>query len=173
MLKRLDQFCHVIPLASMLLTLAGDAIRYSGLCLWPSYTLAAENLLQVHRHRWPKPYHVVACPILGGLHHDYIMTIGLNRRQPDDDIMVYEREERDIMARVVEALYENGTLKPLETLYLPEHQRVRITIHEPIVESPDEMLEAWQQVYEGCAKEDITRIEAIGLDRSRSMRQEP
>ena len=54
MLKRLDRFCHVIPLASMLLTLAGDAIRYSGLCLWPSYTLA-----------------VVACPILGGLHHDY------------------------------------------------------------------------------------------------------
>jgi putative transposase len=24
-----------------------------------------------HRHRWPKPYHVVACPILGGWHHDY------------------------------------------------------------------------------------------------------
>jgi transposase InsO family protein len=24
-----------------------------------------------HRHRWPKPYHVVARPILGGLHHDY------------------------------------------------------------------------------------------------------
>jgi putative transposase len=23
------------------------------------------------RHRWPKPYHVVARPILGGLHHDY------------------------------------------------------------------------------------------------------
>ncbi|MDQ3831478.1 MAG: integrase core domain-containing protein [Candidatus Tectomicrobia bacterium] len=24
-----------------------------------------------HRHRWLKPYHVVAHPILGGLHHDY------------------------------------------------------------------------------------------------------
>jgi hypothetical protein len=44
MLKRMDQFCHVIPLASMLLTLAGDAIHYFGLCLWPSPTLAAENL---------------------------------------------------------------------------------------------------------------------------------
>jgi predicted DNA-binding antitoxin AbrB/MazE fold protein len=47
------------------------------------------------------------------------------------------------MARVVEAIYENGTLKPLETLDLLEYQRVRITIHEPIVESPDETLEAW------------------------------
>jgi putative transposase len=28
-------------------------------------------LLCEHRHRWPKPYHVVARPILGGLHHDY------------------------------------------------------------------------------------------------------
>jgi putative transposase len=28
-------------------------------------------LLCEHRHRWPKPYHVVVCPILGGLHHDY------------------------------------------------------------------------------------------------------
>ena len=77
------------------------------------------------------------------------------------------------MARVVEAIYENGTLKLLETVDLPEHQRVRITIHEPIVESPNEMLEAWQQVYEGCAADEIVQIEAIVLDRSRFMRQEP
>jgi len=32
------------------------------------------------------------------------------------------------MTRVVEAIYENGMLKPLETLDLPEHQHVRITI---------------------------------------------
>jgi predicted DNA-binding antitoxin AbrB/MazE fold protein len=77
------------------------------------------------------------------------------------------------MARVVEAIYENGTLKLLETLDLPEHQRVRITVHEPIVESPDETLEAWHQVYEGCAEDEIAQIEAIVLDRSRFMRQEP
>ena len=77
------------------------------------------------------------------------------------------------MARIVEAIYENGTLKPLETLDLPEHQRVRITIHEPIVESPEETLAAWHQVYEGCADEEIAQLEAITLDRSRFMRQEP
>ena len=30
------------------------------------------------------------------------------------------------MARVVEAIYENGMLKPLETLDLPEHQGLNI-----------------------------------------------
>ena len=50
------------------------------------------------------------------------------------------------MARVIDAIYENGTLTPLETLDLPEHQRVRLTIHEPVVESPDATLGAWPQV---------------------------
>jgi predicted DNA-binding antitoxin AbrB/MazE fold protein len=77
------------------------------------------------------------------------------------------------MARVIDAIYENGTLKPLETLNLPEHQRVRITIHEPIVESPDETLAAWHQVYEGCAEEEIAQIEAIALDRAASCGRSP
>lgn len=77
------------------------------------------------------------------------------------------------MARVVEAIYENGTLKLLETLDLAEHQHVRITIHEPIRESPDETLAAWHQVYEGCEEDDIAQIEVIALDRSRFMPQEP
>jgi predicted DNA-binding antitoxin AbrB/MazE fold protein len=81
--------------------------------------------------------------------------------------------EGNRMPRVIDEIYENGILKPLEALDLPEHQRVRLTIHEPIVESPDETLEAWHQVYEGCAEEDIVQIEAIALDRSRFMRQEP
>jgi putative transposase len=60
MLKRLDQLCHVIPFVSMLLTLAGDAIRYLGLCLWPSPLLAAENLflrkqLALYQERKVKP----------------------------------------------------------------------------------------------------------------------
>jgi predicted DNA-binding antitoxin AbrB/MazE fold protein len=76
------------------------------------------------------------------------------------------------MARVIDAIYENGALKPLAALDLPEHQRVRITIHEPIVESAEETLAAWHQVYEGCAAEEIAQIEVIALDRSRFMQQE-
>lgn len=49
---------------------------------------------------------------------------------------------------------------------------MRITIHEPIVESPDETLEAWNQVYEGCEEDEIAQIEAIALDRSRFVQQE-
>jgi hypothetical protein len=46
-------------------------------------------------------------------------------------------------------------------------------IHETIVEGPDEMLEARHQVYQGCAEDVIAQIEAITLDQSRFMRQEP
>ena len=75
------------------------------------------------------------------------------------------------MDRVVEVIYEHGTLRPLEALDLPEHQRVRITIHEPSAESPDETLDAWQRVYEGVAADEIAHIEAIALDRRHFMRQ--
>jgi transposase InsO family protein len=40
----LDYFRHVCHLASMLLVLIADAVRYLGLCLRPSPSLAAENL---------------------------------------------------------------------------------------------------------------------------------
>lgn len=32
------------------------------------------------------------------------------------------------MAKTIEAVYENGTLKPLDEVELAEHQRVRVTI---------------------------------------------
>jgi predicted DNA-binding antitoxin AbrB/MazE fold protein len=76
------------------------------------------------------------------------------------------------MVRVVDAIYEEGMLKPLEALDLPEHQRVRITIHDPAEESPDETLDAWQGVYGGLTDEEIVQIEALAFDRSHFMRQE-
>jgi len=77
------------------------------------------------------------------------------------------------MGRVVDAIYEQGMLKPLEALDLSEHQRVRLIIHEPPAESPDDALDAWQGVYDGLTDEDIAQIEALACDRSHFMRQEP
>jgi len=70
------------------------------------------------------------------------------------------------MDRVVEAVYENGVLTPLEPLDLPEHLRVMITIQVPSAERPEDALQGWGRVYEGLSEEDIAVIEGIALDRS-------
>ena len=76
------------------------------------------------------------------------------------------------MDRVVEAIYEQGMLKPLEALDLSEHQWVRLTIHDATEESPDEQLDAWQGVYDGLTDEEVAQIEALAIDRSHFMQQE-
>ncbi len=70
------------------------------------------------------------------------------------------------MECTLEAIYEGGVLKPLESLKLPEHQRVTITIHQPPMENPNQELESWHQVYSGLSDQDIVEIESIALDRS-------
>ncbi len=76
------------------------------------------------------------------------------------------------MNRILEAIYENGVLKPLKSLKLPEHQKVTITIQLPPVENPDQELESWHQVLAGLSDKDIQEIESIALDRSHFMAQE-
>lgn len=77
------------------------------------------------------------------------------------------------MSQKVEAIYEDGVLKPLQPLALAEHQRVSVTIDElPVAESPEDALKAWQQIYEGLSDEEIAELEAIILDRSNFMRPE-
>ena len=76
------------------------------------------------------------------------------------------------MDYTLEAIFENGVLKPLESLKLPDHQRVKITIQLPPVENPDEELESWHQVYAGLSDTDIRDIESIAFDRSNFMAQE-
>ena len=76
------------------------------------------------------------------------------------------------MNRTLEAIYENGVLKPLKSLKLPEHQKVTITIQLPPVENPDQGLESWHQVFAGLSDKDIQEIESIALDRSHFMAQE-
>jgi predicted DNA-binding antitoxin AbrB/MazE fold protein len=77
------------------------------------------------------------------------------------------------MERTLPAVYEHGVLMPQEPLDLPEHQRVLITIHGPAPESPDETLDAWVRVDEGLSEDEVAQVEAIALDRSHFMRQEP
>lgn len=77
------------------------------------------------------------------------------------------------MTQKVEAIYEDGVLKPLQPLALAEHQRVSVTVDElPAAESPEDALKAWQQIYEGFSDEEIAELEAIILDRSNFMRPE-
>lgn len=73
---------------------------------------------------------------------------------------------------IFEAVYENGVLKPLESVKLSEHQRVTITIQLPLVENPDQELESWHQVYSELSDQEIKEIESIALDRSHFMVQE-
>ena len=75
------------------------------------------------------------------------------------------------MDYILEAIYEHGVFKPLESLKLPEQQKVMITIQLPPVENPDEELESWHQVYAGLSDSDIREIESIALDRSHFMAQ--
>lgn len=73
------------------------------------------------------------------------------------------------MDRVLEAVYESGVLKPLESLDLADHQRVVITVHPPPVGSPETELAAWQQIYTGLSERDVEEIESIALDRNHFM----
>lgn len=70
------------------------------------------------------------------------------------------------MARVVEAVYEDGVLKPLVDLGLTEHQRVIVEIRLTSESSPESLLAEWHRVYEGLSETEIRDVEAIALDRS-------
>lgn len=78
------------------------------------------------------------------------------------------------MTRILEAVYEDGVLRPLEDPGLEEHQRVLLEIRiEPQDLPSSSPLAAWHRVYEGLSEDDIAEVEAIALDRSRFSREEP
>jgi predicted DNA-binding antitoxin AbrB/MazE fold protein len=76
------------------------------------------------------------------------------------------------MAELIEAVYEQGSFKPVEPVELPEGQRVTLSV-EPRALTPDEaaaQLRAWHTVYEGLSEEDISEVEGMALDRSHFIR---
>ena len=77
------------------------------------------------------------------------------------------------MTRILEAVYEDGVLRPLEDPGLQEHQRVLLEIRFEPREQASSALEAWHQVYEGLSEGEIADVEAMALDRSRFSRDNP
>jgi predicted DNA-binding antitoxin AbrB/MazE fold protein len=73
---------------------------------------------------------------------------------------------------MLEAIYEDGVLKPLEDPGLEEHQHVLLEIR---IEPPAGALSAiasWHRVYEGLSEEQVAAVEAIALDRDHFLRDE-
>ncbi len=71
------------------------------------------------------------------------------------------------MGQLLEAIYENGVLRPLEKPDLAENQRVVLELVESHSDTEvEEYLGLCHKVYEGLSDEDIADVEAIALDRS-------
>jgi predicted DNA-binding antitoxin AbrB/MazE fold protein len=73
------------------------------------------------------------------------------------------------MTHTLEAIYEDGLLKPLEPLDLAEHTKVRLTVE---TEEDDEVraqrvLQLARQRYEGLSEEEKESVEAARLDTAR------
>lgn len=70
------------------------------------------------------------------------------------------------MAQTLEAVFEDGSFKPVENGSLPfsEGQRVTLTVEVP-AESKVDLLGLAGQVYEGLSDKDIDEVERIALDR--------
>ncbi|MEW6718204.1 MAG: antitoxin family protein [Chloroflexota bacterium] len=74
------------------------------------------------------------------------------------------------MRQTFEAIYENGVITPLEPLGLPDRQRLEVTIRVQTLETPDETLQAWQEVYKDFTETEIAEIERQALGRQNFMR---
>ena len=75
------------------------------------------------------------------------------------------------MTRVLEAVYEDGVLKPQADPGLAEHQRVVVEIRLPSESTAESELEEWHRVFEGLSEAEIAEVETIALDRSRFFRE--
>jgi len=70
------------------------------------------------------------------------------------------------MGRFIEAIYEDGVLKPLEDPGLREHERILLDLRPLARQEAGSHLAGWQRVYEGLSEAEIDEVEAIALDRA-------
>ncbi len=73
------------------------------------------------------------------------------------------------MTRTVEAIFEDGVLKPTSPLNIAEHKKVTLIIEDEPAE-PVDILSLASMVYNGLSREDIKDVEKLSLDRSRFSR---
>lgn len=70
------------------------------------------------------------------------------------------------MQMVIEAIYEDGVLKPVEPLDLPEHSRVWIIVEseEKAKRRAEEILTLARKSCEGLSEKDLAAIESARLN---------
>lgn len=71
------------------------------------------------------------------------------------------------MSHVIDAVFSDGSFKPLNGARIPlaEGQRVRLTIETPPASDKD-LVDLAGQVYEGLSDEQVHEIETMAVDRS-------
>lgn len=77
------------------------------------------------------------------------------------------------MSRVLEAIYEDGVLKPLEDPGLAEHEHVFLEVRSAAEDEATATLQAWHGVLEGLSDEDVDEVQRIALDRAHFSRSAP
>lgn len=70
------------------------------------------------------------------------------------------------MSRFIEAVYEDGVLKPLEDPGLREHEHILLELRPLGRQDAGSYLAGWQRVYEGLSEAEIDEVEAIAFDRT-------
>jgi predicted DNA-binding antitoxin AbrB/MazE fold protein len=71
------------------------------------------------------------------------------------------------MKQTIDAVFENGSFRPLDNHSLPfsQGQRVKLIV-ETSFDPQEDLIELAAQVYEGLSNKEIDEIEQIALDRS-------
>ncbi len=72
------------------------------------------------------------------------------------------------MTKTIDAIYENGVLRPLEPIDIKEHTKVRITLE---IETErrkkiEEILELARKSYEGLSEEQLAVVESARLNKT-------
>lgn len=75
------------------------------------------------------------------------------------------------MSYQVEAVFEDGVLKLLKPLDLPEHQILNLVVYVPSAVDVEQELDAWHEIYSGLSVQELDELERIASERNNFMRQ--